>query len=31
MSVVRRIFGLNKDEVRMEWSRMHNEKLYDLF
>jgi len=31
LSAVRRIFGLNRDEVRVEWSRMHNEKPYDLY
>jgi hypothetical protein len=31
LSAVRKIFGLNRDEVRVEWSRMHNEKLYDVY
>ena len=29
--VLRRIFGLRRDEVTEEWSRLHNEKLNDLY
>jgi hypothetical protein len=29
--VLRRIFGPKKDEVTGEWSRLHNEELYDLY
>jgi hypothetical protein len=29
-SVVRRIFGLKKDEVMGEWRKLHNEELRDL-
>ena len=28
---MRRIFGPKRDEVTGEWSRLHNEKLYDLY
>jgi hypothetical protein len=28
--VLRRIFGPERDEVRGEWRRLHNEELYDL-
>jgi len=28
--VLRRIFGLNRDEVRREWGKIHNEKCNDL-
>ena len=31
LSAVRRIFGLNRDDVTVEWSRMHNEKLCGLY
>jgi hypothetical protein len=30
-SVLRRIFGPNKDDVTGEWRRLHNEELYDLY
>jgi len=29
--VLRRIFGLKRNEVRGEWRKLHNEKLNDLF
>jgi hypothetical protein len=29
--VLRRIFGLNRDDVTGEWRRLHNEELNDLF
>jgi hypothetical protein len=29
--VLRRIFGLKRDEVRGEWRKMHNEELYSLY
>jgi len=29
--VLRRIFGLRRDEVTGEWRRLHNEKLNDLY
>jgi hypothetical protein len=29
--VLRRIFGLKRDEVTGEWRRLHNEELYDLY
>jgi hypothetical protein len=28
--VLRRIFGPKRDEVTVEWRRLHNEELYDL-
>jgi len=28
---LREIFALNRDEVRGEWRRLHNEELYDLY
>jgi hypothetical protein len=28
--VLRRIFGLKRDEVTGEWRRLHNKELYDL-
>jgi len=28
--VLRKIFGLKRDEVRGEWRRLHNEELNDL-
>jgi hypothetical protein len=28
--VLRRIFGLKKDEVKGEWRKLHNEELHDL-
>jgi hypothetical protein len=28
--VLRRIFGLNRDEVRGEWRKLHNEELHNL-
>jgi len=29
--VLRRIFGPRRDEVMMEWRRLHNEELNDLY
>jgi hypothetical protein len=29
--VLRGIFGPRRDEVTGEWSRLHNEELYDLY
>ena len=29
--VLRRIFGLRRDEITGEWRRLHNEELNDLF
>ena len=29
--VFRRIFGPKRDEVRREWSKLHNEELNDLY
>ena len=29
--VLRRIFGRKRDEVTGEWSKLHNEELYDLY
>jgi hypothetical protein len=29
--VLRRIFGLKRDEVTGEWRRLHNEELYALY
>jgi hypothetical protein len=29
--VLRRIFGLKRDEVTGDWRKLHNEKLHDLF
>jgi len=29
--VLRRIFGLKRDEVTVEWRKLHNEELNDLF
>jgi len=29
--VIRRIFGLRRDEVKGEWRRLHNEELSDLY
>jgi hypothetical protein len=29
--VLRRIFGPKRDEVRGEWSKLHNEELKDLY
>jgi hypothetical protein len=29
--VLRRIFGPKADEVTMEWRRLHNEELYNLY
>jgi hypothetical protein len=29
--VLRRIFGLKRDEVTGEWRKLHNEKLHDLY
>jgi hypothetical protein len=29
--VLRKIFGLKKDEVRAEWKRLNYEELYDLY
>jgi len=30
-SVLRRIFGLKRDEVTLEWRKLYNEKLNDLY
>jgi hypothetical protein len=29
--VLRRIFGPEKDEVTVEWRKLHNEELNDLY
>jgi hypothetical protein len=29
--VLRRIFGLKRDEVTREWRKLHNEELHDLY
>jgi hypothetical protein len=29
--VLRRIFGPKRDEVTREWTKLHNEKLNDLY
>ena len=29
--VLRRIFGPNRDEVTVEWRKLHNEELNDLY
>jgi len=29
--VLRRIFGLRRDEVKGEWRRLHNKELNDLY
>jgi hypothetical protein len=29
--VLRRIFGLKRDEITGDWRRLHNEELYDLY
>jgi hypothetical protein len=29
--VLRRIFGIKRDEVTGEWRRLHNEELYALY
>jgi hypothetical protein len=29
--VLRRIFGLKRDEVTAEWRKLHNEDLHDLY
>ena len=29
--VLRKIFGLKRDEVSGEWRRLYNEELYDLY
>jgi hypothetical protein len=29
--VLRRIFGPNRDEVTVEWRKLHNEELRDLY
>jgi hypothetical protein len=29
--VLRRIFGLKRDEVRGEWRRLHNKEFYALY
>ena len=28
--VLRKMYWLNRDEVTMEWRKLHNEELYDL-
>jgi hypothetical protein len=30
-TVLRRIFGPKRDDVRGEWRRLHNEELHDLY
>jgi hypothetical protein len=29
--VLKRIFGLKRDEVTGEWRKLHNEELHDLY
>jgi hypothetical protein len=29
--VLRRIFGLKRDEVTEEWRKLHNKELHDLY
>jgi hypothetical protein len=29
--VLRRIFGLKRDEITGEWRKLHNEELHDLY
>jgi hypothetical protein len=29
--VLRRIFGLKRDEVTVEWRKLHNKELHDLY
>jgi hypothetical protein len=29
--VLRRIFGMKRDEVTGEWRKLHNEELHDLY
>jgi hypothetical protein len=29
--MLRRIFGLKRDEVMGEWRKLHNEELHDLY
>jgi hypothetical protein len=29
--VLKRIFGLKRDEVTEEWRKLHNEELHDLY
>jgi hypothetical protein len=29
--VLRRIFGLKRDEVQLDWRKLHNEELNDLY
>jgi hypothetical protein len=29
--VLRRIFGLKRDEMTGEWSELHNEELHDFY
>jgi hypothetical protein len=29
--VLRRIFGLKRDEVTSEWGKLHNKELHDLY
>jgi len=29
--VLRRIFGLKRDEVREEWGKLHKEEFHDLY
>jgi len=30
-TVLRRIFGLKRDDVTVEWRKLHNEELNDLY
>jgi hypothetical protein len=29
--VARRIFGLNRDEVKGDWSKLHNQELHNFY
>jgi hypothetical protein len=29
--VLRKMFGLQRDEVTVDWRRLHNEELHDLY
>jgi hypothetical protein len=31
LRVLRRLFGLKRDEVTGEWRKLHNEELLDLY